>query len=143
LRSPKIASVLFALFVLRVPVAHAQRLDDIVLHVADAWSHRDARAVVALSARDGVSIETRDSRSGPLGTRQATAVLRKLFEERETVSIRPGMMQVVGGSPRRAFCEITWITRAPDTTELERVTIFVELMLADERWQITQIRLLP
>ena len=140
--SRKIASLFFALAFMRVSVAQAQRLDDIVLHFADAWAHGDARALVALSAREGISIETRDARSGPLGSRQAVAVLRRHFEERETISIRPGMMQVVGGTPRRAFCEITWITRAPDTTEPERATIFVELVLAEERWQITQIRLL-
>jgi hypothetical protein len=142
LRNRRITLALCALALFTVRSAHAQRLDDIMLHVADAWSHRDTRALVALSAREGISIETRDARTGPLGARQAAAVLRKLFEERETISIRPGMMQVVGGSPRRAFCEITWITRAPETTEPERATIFVELVMLDDRWQITQIRLL-
>lgn len=139
----KIAPLILAFVLMHVSVAHAQRLDDIMLHVADAWAHGDARAVLALATREGISIETRDSRSGPLGNRQAAAVLRRLFDERETIAIRPGLMQVVGGTPPRAFCEITWITRAPDTTEPERATIFVELVLADERWQITQIRLLP
>lgn len=139
----RIALLVFALALLNVRAAHAQRLDDIVLHLTDAWAHGDARAVVALSTRDGLLIETRDSRTGPLGSRQAAAVLRRLFEDRQTISIKPGMTQVMSGTPRRAFAEITWITRAPDTTEMERLTVFIEFVLADERWQITQIRLLP
>lgn len=122
---------------------HAQRLDDIVDIIAFAWSHGEARALVAMGARDGIYIETPDGRMGPLGVRQAAAVLRKLFDDRETISIRPGMTQVVGGSPRRAFSEITWITRAPDTTQQERLTVFLELVLENDRWHITQIRLLP
>ena len=68
--------------------------------------------------------------------------MRRLFDERQTVAIRPNVMQIVDGSPRRAFAEILWITRAPDTNEPVRATIYLELVLSDERWQITQIRLL-
>lgn len=139
----RISTLVFALALFSVRAAHAQRLDDIVLHVADAWAHGDARALVALGTRDGLLIETRDSRTGPLASRQAAALLRRLFEDRQTVSIKPGMTQLMSGSPRRAFAEMTWITRAPDTTETERTTVFIEFVLADDRWQITQIRLLP
>jgi len=128
---------------MRAGTAHAQRLDDIVLHVMDAWAHGDAKALVALSAREGVAIEGREVRTGPLGSRQAAAVLRRIFDERQTVSIRPGMMQIVGGSPRRAFVEMSWTTRAPETTQPERLKVFLEFVLLEDRWQITQIRLLP
>jgi hypothetical protein len=80
---------------------------------------------------------------GPLGDRQASAVLRRLFADRQTVSTRPGMVQMVGGQPRRAFGEVTWITRAPDTTESERLTVLLELVFEGDRWRITQIRMLP
>lgn len=138
----RVVPAVLLLLMMRVSSAHAQRLDDIVLHIADAWAHRDAKALVALAVREGVSIESRESRTGPLGARQAAAVLRRMFDQRETISIRPRLAQIVGGSPPRAFSEITWITRAPDTTEPERSIIFLELVLMDERWQITQIRLL-
>lgn len=135
--------LLVALTMMKTTAAHAQRLDDIVDIITFAWSHGEARALVAMAARDGISIETPDGRMGPLGARQAAAVLRDLFDDRETVSIRPGMTQIVGGSPRRAFSEITWITRARNTTQQERLTVFLELVLEGDRWHITQIRLLP
>lgn len=127
----------------RATAAHAQRLDDVVFQVVEAWARGDAKALAALSAREGIAIEGREVRTGPLGSRQAAAVLRRIFDDRETVAIRPGMVQMVGGSPRRAFLEITWVARAPETTQPERSKVFVELVLNHERWQITQIRLLP
>ncbi len=143
MRSTRILATAFALIVLHASAASAQRIDDIVSQVVDAWGRGDAKGVMALSVRDGIGVESREERTGPLSTRQATAVLRRIFEERRTVAIRPGITQIVGGSPRRAFTEITWITRAPDTTEPERLTVFLEFVLRDDRWQITQIRLLP
>lgn len=135
--------LLVAVMLLMASQAHAQRLDDIVDIVRFAWSNSDAKAVAAMGASDGISIETKAGRMGPLRTRQANAVLRRVFEERETVSMRPGKTQIVGGTPRRAFSEITWVTRAPDTTESERITILLELVQEGERWRITQIRMLP
>lgn len=143
MRRRYIIPLLVTIALLRASDARAQRLDDIVDIVRFAWSQSDAKAVAAMSARGGVSIETREGRLGPLGTRQANAVLRRLFEERETVSMRIGRTQVVGGSPRRAFSEITWIARAPDTTEPERITVLLELVQEGENWRITQIRMLP
>ncbi|MGQ0560646.1 MAG: hypothetical protein ACT443_02080 [Gemmatimonadota bacterium] len=142
-RVPQMVAVLIALALVRTAEAEAQRLDDIVEIIAFAWSHADARTVVAMAAREGIQIETRAGRMGPLGARQAHAVLRRLFDERETVSIRPGMVQMVGGTPRRAFGEITWLSRAPDTTQPERLTVFLELVYEGDRWRITQIRMLP
>ena len=137
-----IAPVIFALALMKPSSADAQRLDDIVEIIAFAWSHGDVRTVVAMGAREGIQFETRDGRMGPLGDRQASAVLRRLFGDRETVATRPGMVQMVGGSPRRAFGEITWIARAPDTTQSEKMTVLLELVLEGDRWRITQIRML-
>lgn len=135
--------LLILIALLKASDAHAQRLDDIVDIVRFAWSQNDAKAVAAMSARGGVSIETKDGRLGPLGARQANAVLRRLFDDRETVSMRIGRTQIVGGSPKRAYSEITWVSRVPDTTETERVTVLLELVQEGEEWRITQIRMLP
>lgn len=139
----KIGFLLMAMAFAKASAAHAQRLDDIVEIIAFAMQHSDAKTVVAMASREGIIIETREGRMGPLGARQANAVLRRLFNERETVSVRPSMVQAVGDAPRRAFGEITWVTRAPDTTQSERMTIYLELAREGERWRITQIRMLP
>ena len=143
MRARLCAPLLVALLLLDAAPARAQRLDDIVEIIAFAWSHADSRTVVAMGAREGIKIEFRDARMGPLGARQAHAVLRRVFDERETVSIRPGMVQTVGGTPRRAFGEFTWISRMPDTTQSEHLTVFLEFIYEGDRWRITQIRMLP
>lgn len=139
----RISVVLFALGLLHAVPARAQRLDDIIEILTFAWSQGDTRALAAMASREGISIETSEGRMGPLGARQASAVLRRLLNDRETVSIRHGQTHEVGGSPRRAFSEIRWITRAPATTQPERLTIFIELVEERGLWRITQIRMLP
>lgn len=142
-RKRSIVPFLIVLALTKTSAAHAQRLDDIVDIITFAWQHGDAKALIAMSARDGIAIETPNGRSGPMGARQAIAVLRRVFVERETVSLKGGMTQIVGGSPKRAFTAMSWTVRAPDTTQAERYTIYLELVSEGERWYITQIRILP
>jgi hypothetical protein len=108
-----------------------------------AWRHSDDKAVASLIARDGATIETSSGRLGPLGPRQAAAVLRALFEGRETRNVRTRQMQDVGGSPQRAYAEVIWTALAPETTQPMRVVVFVEWVVdEDKTWRITRIRLL-
>ena len=108
-----------------------------------AWRQSDDKAVASLIARDGATIETSDGRLGPLGPRQAAAVLRALFEGRATKNVRTRQMQDVGGSPQRAYAEVIWTALAPETNQPMRVVVFVEWMVdEDKTWRITRIRLL-
>lgn len=105
------------------------------------WARGDAGELVALAGRGGIALEVRGERIGPVSARQAAAVLRRVFDGRETLSIRHGMAQVVGGSPPRAFGELTWVARAAGTTIPERSTVLFALVREGEVWRITQIRL--
>jgi hypothetical protein len=136
-------ALVICITLMKVTAAHAQRPDVIVDAIAMAFTQGQAKILVSLAARDGISIETREGQMGPLAPRQATAVLRALFGDRQTVSVRPGSTHVVGGSPARAFTEFTWVTRAPDTTQPERNTVVLELVREGNNWRITQIRLRP
>lgn len=122
--------------------AHAQDLDQVLDNFAAAWARGDAGAIARLAARNGLSIDLGGSPVGPLSPRQAAALLRRIFEDRETVVIRAGMAQVVGGDPPRAFGEVAWATRSRGTTIPERATVFLALVREDGHWRITQIRLL-
>jgi hypothetical protein len=123
---------------------HAQQLDGVMKNFTAAWTRKDEKAVAALIAREGASIESDAGRFGPLGARQAAAVLRLLFDERSTVDVRLRQTQRVGGNPQKAFAELVWMTLAPETTEPMRIVVFVEFVLERENtWRITRIRLLP
>jgi hypothetical protein len=123
------------------PVA-AQDLTPALRRVADAWHEGDARAVAALGAEAGISLDVDGSTVGPLGSRQAAAVLRRVFGDRESVSAAPRVSRTVGGDPARAFGEITWTTRARGTTIPERATLFVAFVREGGAWRITEIRLM-
>lgn len=139
------AAALAALFLLAsVGAAGAQEadLDQVLSRLAASWARGDAAALAALGARAGLSLDVDGEPVGPLAPRQAAAVLRRIFEERETITLRHGMAQLVGGTPLRAFGELAWVMRAHGTTIPERATIFLALVREDDDWRITQIRLL-
>ena len=123
--------------------AHAQQLEAVMSRFSGAWRQNDDKRIAALIARDGATIETNDGRLGPLGARQAAAVLRSLFEGRDTREVRTRQMQDVGGTPQKAYAEIIWTSIAPETTQPLRVVVFVEWVLEkDQVWRITRIRLI-
>jgi hypothetical protein len=123
--------------------APAQDLDAAMFRFTSAWRRNDSKAISALIAREGVSIETDAGRFGPLGARSAAAILRTLFGERETTDVRTRQFQGVGGQPQKGYAELIWTTMAPATTEALRIVVFVEFVQEDDRqWRITRIRLL-
>lgn len=144
IKAIRIAGLLALIVMAAAAQAHAQQLDGVMKQFSGAWTRNDEKAIAALIARDGASIETEAGRLGPLGARQAAAVLRILFDERMTREVRTRQTQSVGGTPQKAYAELVWTTVAPETTQPMRIVVFVELVLEHERyWRITKIRLLP
>jgi len=129
-----LAGVAFA-----TPVS-AQNLERVVERFADIWARGDASALSSLASKKGVSFDIDGKPMGPVASRQASAVLRRVFNERETVQVRILFHEIVGGQPPLAFAEINWMTRVHGTTIPERTTVFVALVLEDDRWRVTQIR---
>jgi hypothetical protein len=68
--------------------------------------------------------------------------LKSVFERVETVSAEVGRAQEVEGDPRRAFVEITWVTKARGTSIPERTKVFFGLIIDGDSWRITEIRLI-
>ena len=67
-------------------------------------------------------------------------MLRKLFDESETVSVTLTSRKELPGSPVRAYLELVWQRRARGTTIPERVPVFVALTQQEAAWRITDIR---
>lgn len=122
--------------------AAAQNLEQSLNRVAAAWHRGDAAAITELSSAAGISIDVDGSTVGPLGPRQAAAVLRRVFEDRESVTVRTSLTRAVGGEPARAFGELTWQVRSRGTTIPEQAKLFVALVHERGQWLITEIRLL-
>ena len=111
--------------------------------VAGQWARGDAAGVVRNLAPAGVSIDVGDGTMGPLSERQASALLRQLFDQGETVGVQAGMLERVGGRPPRGFGAITWITRPEGTRVPLRRTVYFGLDWTDGRWRVAEIRLIP
>ena len=135
-RAPLLA--LYALL-LAAPV-HAQNPAQTLERIAAAWHKGDANAITALAARAGISVDVDGRAVGPLGARQAAAVLRRVFDDRESVSARTSMSRATGND--RAFGEVSWSMKARGTTIPEQATIFVALIREDGQWRVSEIRLL-
>jgi hypothetical protein len=136
------------LFALAAPSPAAAQRDNDDLQstfraVANAWARQDPSVVVRHIAPGGVSIDASDGPMGPMGERQAIAMLRRIFSAGQTVSVQTGMLERVGGQPPRAFGSITWVTRPEGTQVPVRRTVYFGLELTSAGWKVSEIRLIP
>ena len=60
--------------------------------------------------------------------------------EHETLSVRLMTSRAIGGQPRRASGEVSWMMRSRGTTIPDKASVFVALILEDDQWRITEIR---
>ena len=124
-----------------VSTAPGQSVEAVMDQFTSYWASGDASSIASLAAENGVTLDLERKHTGPLRARQVAAVLRELFERRETIQVRRLAPQIVGGQPPRAFGEVTWMMQPRGTTIPERVTVFVAWVLQNDRWRITEIRL--
>jgi hypothetical protein len=120
----------------------SQPLESVTNRIARAWERGDASSIGSFAARNGLSLDTGGQKVGPLQARQAAMALKSVFERVETVSADVGQAHEVEGDPRRAFVEITWVTKARGTSIPERTKVFFGLIIDGDSWRITEIRLI-
>jgi hypothetical protein len=139
----RVLVVALLLLVLAPAHARAQDLREFTQRFTLSWARNDAGELVGRSAPSGIAMDIDGRAVGPLKSRQAAAMLRRLFDERETISVTLLNRRELPGEPRRAWLELIWVRRARGTTIPERITVFVALVAEQDDWHITEIRLLP
>lgn len=118
-------------------------LEDFVLRIARFWAGGDAEALVSLAPAEGrIMIDTGAGTAGSVQGRHATAALRALFAERETVSIRPLRATIAGGTPVRGFGELVWVSRSRGVTIPDSATVYVGAIWEGDAWRIRELRVL-
>jgi hypothetical protein len=137
-----LSTVVLALFVAHSH-GHAQSVNAFIAKVATAWSRGDVDAITAAIHPAGIALEVEGTHVGAITPRQAAAVLRKVFEDRETIRATAGAARLLPGDDRRAYAEIVWERRARGTTQPQHVNVFIALAREGREWRITEIRLMP
>ena len=110
----------------------------------ELWATGDAAGVAGLTLQPRISLRPEEEPLGPLQERQTAAMLRMLFDARESLALAPGEIRIVRGAPDQAFTQVTWVNRVKGTTVPDTANIFLELVLEEEgSWRVCRIRLLP
>lgn len=113
-------------------------LDDL----ATMWERGDAHAIAELAASSGVDFEVHGLALGSVAGRKLAGALRRVFDNRQTVSVVSNMTSPVMGVEDRAFGELSWAVRPGGATVTERSTVFLALVREPAGWRVTQIRIL-
>jgi hypothetical protein len=112
-----------------------------VANVSRLWAAGDADDIVAL-ASERILLDLAGEGPGEVQPRNAAAALRRLFGERETVSVRASRVTVSGGTPLRGFGELTWIARPRGVTDTLSSVVYVGAEWEDGAWRIRELRVL-
>lgn len=110
--------------------------------VSVLWARGDAAALADYGAKAGIELEIQGEPIGLIAGRKLAAALRGVFANQETVSVIPGMSERVAGVDDRAFAELRWAFRPAGALSAERHTIFLGLVREEQRWRVSQIRIL-
>ncbi len=122
--------------------AHAQNVNTFMSKVASSWAKGDANGIAAVAHPQGITLEVEGTHVGSITPRQAVAVLKRVFDDRETIRATAGAVKRMPNNDARAYAEIVWDRRARGTTEPERINVFIALASDGDAWRITEIRLL-
>lgn len=143
---PLALALLLALFAPRGLSAQqnsASSLAGFVATVARLWADGDADALVELAPDDArILLDLAGEGPGEVQPRNAAAALRRLFGDRETVTVRPTGATVSGGTPLRGFGELTWVARPQGVSETLSSVVYVGAVWENGTWRIRELRVL-
>ena len=109
---------------------------------AEHWAAGNVSGLGTFAPPDGrVTVELGDA-SGAVQWRHASAALRSLFGERETMSVDVVDAAVTEGDPGWAFGQLSWTSRVRGTREAQQHTVFIGFAWEGGAWRIREIRLL-
>lgn len=118
-------------------------LETFVAQVSHLWGEGDAGGLMELAFRDGQVVLDTGSGTQTVNGRHATAALRALFSERESLSVRPVRVTLAGGSPPRGFGEVAWTYRTRGAPSAQTRSVYVGAVREGTAWKLTELRILP
>jgi hypothetical protein len=110
---------------------------------ARAWGSGDIRALQSLLASEGITLRVDEQAHTGVNARQARASLERFIGRHEPGEVGIRRATALGGDPPRGLVELDWRTTLRDAPEPVSYVIFLGLTLADDRWRVVEIRILP
>lgn len=142
MRRASLLALVTALVAAPVAAQDHRPLGDVLDNLAALWASGDAGAIAELTSASGIDVEIAGSAMGSLSGRKLAAALRRVFDDRVTVSVESKMTSAVKGAEDRAFGELAWVARPGGASVPESTTVFLGLVHEPVGWRLTQIRIL-
>ena len=109
---------------------------------AEAWSGKDTRFLSGLMAEEGIRLNLPGEEHILIRPRQARAALDAFLDRHGSGEARVTRASMAGGSLDKGFAEIRWSTSSPGLPEPIIFTLFVGYSFENDRWTVTEIRVL-
>ena len=148
MKTMRIIPILLALLLALLPRGAAAQQDasslsSFVATVSRLWAAGDADEIVALAPEDGrILLDLAGEGPGEVQPRNAAAALRRLFADRENVTVRASRVTISGGTPLRGFGELTWIARPRGVTDTQSSVVYVGAVWEGNAWRLRELRVL-
>lgn len=109
---------------------------------ARAWTEKDAAELRARMVPTGIRLHLPDEEHLLIRPRQAQAALEEFLKGYADGEVLLSRVSTTGDEGQRGFAEIRWQTTSPGLSEAVTFTVFLGFSLNDERWTVTEIRVL-
>ena len=117
-------------------------LDGEAERVALAWSGKDVDQLAGLMAEGGIRLHLPDEEHIKIRPRQARAAIASFLGRYGTGEAAVTRVSLAGETAAKGFAEIRWKTSSPGLSDPVIFTLFVGFLQSDDRWTVTEIRVL-
>jgi len=109
---------------------------------AGAWTDKDAAALRDRMVATGIRLHLPEEEHVLIRPRQAQAALEEFLSRYGDGEASLSRVSLAGDEGKAGFAEIRWQTTSPGLSEAVTFTVFLGYSLNDERWTVTEIRVL-
>jgi hypothetical protein len=117
-------------------------LDAEAARFAEAWTAADTEFLSGIMGAEGIRLHLPEEEHVLIKPRQARAALDSFLELHGPGVARVTRASLAGGSSDKGFAEVLWTTRSPGLPEPVMFTLFVGYSFENDRWTVTEIRVL-
>lgn len=115
---------------------------DVIRSFAEEWADRTSDQLASTFDTGGVLLAYDGREHRDLGRARLVAALDQIRDGNVGGGVRVVRVVPVAGSDDRAFAELIWESVSSGTSEAVERTLYLGLVLHDDRWWINEIRVL-